>query len=106
MQAGQRALPVHVAQQVVFAVLVHLVVGVRLLFLDVAGAVTAGDEIAVDVVRAVPEPDHAPVCDGIVQNLDVVEELRIVVLGRGELFEGAQLAGFAGERVDLGDELA
>ena len=81
-------------------------VGVRQICLDVAVAVTAGDEIAVDVVRAVPEPDHAPVCDGIVQNLDVVEELRIVVLGRGELFEAAQLAGFAGERVDLGDEFA
>ena len=92
VQIGQAVVLMHVANEVVLAVLIHQMIGVDSVFLGGAGTVKAGDQIAIDVVRAVVEPNCALVFDGIIEQLDVVEELGVVVLRRRQLVESAQLA--------------
>ena len=96
----------HVANQIVFVVLVHQMVRIGLIFFDFTRIVAARNQIAINVIGAVTESNYSFVFDGIVEHFDIVEKLGVVILWRSELPQTAQLARLARERIDFGDKVA
>lgn len=106
VQIRETVMLMHVANQIVFVVLVHQMVRIGLVFFDFTRIVAARNQIAINVIGAVTESNYSFVFDGIVEHFDIVEKLGVVILWRSELPQTAQLARLARERIDFGDKVA
>ena len=106
VQIRETVMLMHVANQIVFVVLVHQMVRIGLVFFDFTRIVAARNQIAINVIGAVTESNYSFVFDGIVEHIEIVEKLGVVILWRSELPQTAQLARLARERIDFGDKVA